>query len=106
MSETKHTPGPWGRFPEVNGGPTTIIACVAEGGVVSVGVVNLAGDARLIAAAPETAAERDRLREVNRELVEALRPLVAIVNGARVNRMKRDGYLVAARAAIRLAKGE
>ena len=28
--------------------------------------------ARLIAAAPETAAERDRLREVNRELIEAL----------------------------------
>lgn len=33
-------------------------------------------NARLIAAAPETAAERDRLREINQELIEALAGLI------------------------------
>jgi hypothetical protein len=43
-------------------------------------------DARIIAAAPD--------------LLDALRPLVAIVNGAKVHKLKRMGYLEAARAAI------
>lgn len=34
---------------------------------------NAEADAALIAAAPETAAERDRLREINAELLTALR---------------------------------
>jgi len=36
------------------------------------GAVNNEANARLIAAAPETAEERDRLKEINKELLEAL----------------------------------
>jgi hypothetical protein len=86
MSAPKHTPGPWtvgvaGRYGTDNA--NIIYSQGGEGSVATVyglpmntkledidsrygqGLAN----ARLIAAAPETAAERDRLREVNAELL-------------------------------------
>ena len=42
-------------------------------------------NARLIAAAPETAAERDRLREVNADLLEAAKDAEAVLMGIRDN---------------------
>ncbi len=38
-------------------------------------------NARLITAAPETAAERDRLKEINAELLESLKDCVACLGG-------------------------
>jgi hypothetical protein len=64
--------------------------------------------ARLIAAAPETAAERDRLREINAELLAALEQLtrsVIGVNGIPGKRVS-DVLLDDARAALAKAKGE
>lgn len=63
--------------------------------------------ARLIAAAPETAAERDRLREINAEMLEVLEALLEEADqmGGSVRRVTR--YEVdRARAAIRKARGE
>ena len=65
---TTHTPGPWqeGRSgnnrvygPDKQGSRSGLIAVVYKG----------RANARLIAAAPETAAERDRLKAINAELV-------------------------------------
>lgn len=83
MGETKHTPGPW--TVEDPLGPETL--WIVEAGKAThewrciamvcrdppIGAGEQQANARLIAAAPETAAERDRLRELNAELVEALR---------------------------------
>jgi hypothetical protein len=74
MSAPKHTPGPWFRdqYGHVHGWEPT------EYGQRSVLLIDnrhskaTSADKTLIAAAPETAAERDRLREVNAELVAAL----------------------------------
>lgn len=87
-TETKaqHTPGPWyTRFCRRAGGKSTWeirhdaghqwhVADVygISDGEKTYGHGFAEANARLIAAAPETAAERDRLREVNAELVAAL----------------------------------
>ena len=73
----KPTPRPW-RYQNRNGvaevhAPDGTTIFEDAGG--SVGHAN----ARLIAAAPETAAERDRLRESNAELVEALEEAVRVL---------------------------
>ena len=72
-----HTPGPW-QATRVNGGIT-----IGSKGERVAWLADIHGahkrqeaHARLIAAAPETAQERDRLRAVNAELVEALEILV------------------------------
>lgn len=75
---TKHTPGPWhaedfshmasrSTLPKIwsKDGPVAVI-CDRLGAVAA---ASIDADARLIAAAPETAAERDRLREA----LEAIR---------------------------------
>ncbi|CAL8974569.1 hypothetical protein RHODGE_RHODGE_03289 [Rhodoplanes serenus] len=92
MGKAKHTPGPW--TVEDPLGPEALwiveagkkphewrcIAMVCRDDLddhddldLPIGAGEQRANARLIAAAPETAAERDRLREVNAELVEALR---------------------------------
>lgn len=60
-------------------------------------------DARLIAAAPETAAERDSLKEINAELLAALTSLRDAFIGTSVE-VQADA-MRAARAAIAKAKG-
>jgi hypothetical protein len=98
MSAPKHTPGPWNLGnPGLRGSDAhmcevmTAYATKNEGATIgcydvicrtwspnyTASSVRLTreecfANARLIAAAPETAAERDRLREVNAELVAAL----------------------------------
>ncbi len=77
MSKPMHSPAPWRTHPTDD---TVILA--ADGSSVA-GVDGdydylgqaevMEANARLIAAAPETAAERDRLREVNAALLEALK---------------------------------
>lgn len=46
----------------------------------------------------------ERLQTINADLLAALRPLVAIVNGARVPKIKKEQYLDTARAAIAKAR--
>jgi hypothetical protein len=58
-------------------------------------------NARLIAAAPETAAERDRLRVENAELLEALKDVMERL----VDRHEADESAVKARAVIAKATG-
>ena len=74
--ETKHTPGPWHvEAPKPARFPTHRILTATDRYVAEVCIMahNPAqADARLIAAAPETAAERDRLLAENKALREAL----------------------------------
>lgn len=77
MSE--HTPGPWKceRLIDNDGNPyaTSYLAHIDIGPCMiwaPVGNAEQEANARLIAAAPETAAERDKLKEINKELLDAL----------------------------------
>jgi hypothetical protein len=85
MSESKPTPGPWSAF-VVEETMTVAVDIGPHPSGKRPNVVDWTGfdtcglpfdqqvaNARLIAAAPETAAERDRLKEVNAELLEVLR---------------------------------
>lgn len=89
---TKHTPGPWtlkesgdGKWIQIYGNgaePHQNIAEVRRDDFIS---VEEDGDeptynAALIAAAPETAAERDRLKEINAGLLGALKEIVIKLN--------------------------
>lgn len=65
----KHTPGPWKL--DVSDNPIYWIAIDTGRYSMEIERKYLA-DARLIAAAPETATERDQLKEVNSILLEAL----------------------------------
>ena len=71
---SKHTPGPWLIGTPPPNGEMTV--GTEQGLMVAVATTGLdmptGANARLIAAAPETAAERDRLKEINAELLEAL----------------------------------
>lgn len=98
----KHTPGPW-RVMKAN--PSLVL-----GGALGYLVANCQNgrksndedeaNARLIAAAPETASERDRLKEINAELLAALQKVLhhIPVNDADV--------MWAARSAIAKATGQ
>ncbi len=81
MTESKHTP--W-RAHRINGGIT-----INHKGERIAWIADIHGDHRtqdehaaLIAAAPETAAERDRLKSVNAELLKRLNELVDAIDGA------------------------
>lgn len=65
---SKHTPGPW--FVDAH---NNVLAegCLVAFPSVAAGLEKQEANARLIAAAPETAAERDRLKEINAELLAA-----------------------------------
>ena len=76
-----HTPGPWHivggsdgrqRIYHPDHGPLADLWSYSRMLPEEVGKANV----RLIAKAPETAAERDRLKEINAELVEALKGLI------------------------------
>jgi hypothetical protein len=121
-----HTPGPWRLTPwyddrgrtsrnkwqgiyepipgQALGSKSIVLGWGAKGEVEDVWVSMSEANARLIAAAPETAAERDRLRDVNEELLAALREIVCIgyldFGQACASRM-----FVCARAAIEKAEG-
>ena len=79
----KHTPGPWhlGEVRHANITPHGNDGIIRNDEHDPVAIVNFAGyskrtafaNAHLIAAAPETAAERDRLRELNSSLLAMLK---------------------------------
>ncbi len=78
---TQHTPGPWTTAKYHADTREGIQIWDSVEGYIIADVVddqhdNSAANAALIAAAPETAAERDRLRQVNEVILKALRDLV------------------------------
>lgn len=100
-TEPKHTPGPW-KSSHRGDGMIAVYAerdtkkpiCVFhdEGGEFPkyFNEKKAEANARLIAAAPETAAERDRLKEINAELLAALEKL-AIGENAGLHETEYDG---------------
>jgi len=74
--ETKHTPGKW----VANGSDTSLATWVEDADGKRICTMKQAADdwdlAQLIAQAPDLLAERDRLRQVNAELVAALDRLI------------------------------
>lgn len=97
---TKHTPGPWhaNRHRDLYYIYDEIGHCVAT-------QVD-AADAPLIAAAPETVAERDRLKESNAELLAALESLVYEYENSTLDADSWAERWAIAFAAIAKAKGE
>lgn len=98
--EAKHTPGPWTVAESFTPGYRKCPAiqanepksgemfelCVIFGEDDDAVATPMAqANARLIAAAPETAAERDRLREVNADMLAALKGLRPIIEAAESN---------------------
>ena len=75
-----HTPGPWSYLPPAKDENRYIGWSIFSSEIEPVAEVtinaNSEANARLIAAAPETAAERDRLRDINAELVAAFEDLI------------------------------
>tara|TARA_R100001530_G_scaffold135198_1_gene111827 strand:+ start:1801 stop:2127 length:327 start_codon:yes stop_codon:yes gene_type:complete len=76
MISNKHTPGPWKRnikpatkYNTIYAGRNTHITHLAVSGL---NPEEVEANCDLIAAAPETAAERDRLKAINAELLNAL----------------------------------
>lgn len=72
--QAKHTPGPWVQSTSYDGSEEHITAAEYEA-VASCVNSNRKANARLIAAAPETAAERDRLKALNADLLAALKAI-------------------------------
>jgi hypothetical protein len=81
-----HTPGPWNvvRDDSITGAidyivsyGSRVVAVLYEDARPASGLATIRADAELIARAPEMAAEIERLRDINAELIDALRPLVA-----------------------------
>lgn len=116
MSNNKHTPGTWAYdqgityFQKMGESLISYLVCDQHrrwvGAVFSedgIGLDEAIANARLIAAAPETAAERDHLREVNAELLAAINGLL---NYANLGAFVRADALKAARTAIAKAKAK
>lgn len=90
---TKHTLGEWegDRYvlitvpngENVSVEEITVKSKIGYHGFTTVAYVFGKANARLIAAAPETAAERDRLKEVNAELLEACKRALIYVNAGK-----------------------
>jgi hypothetical protein len=100
-----YTPGPWGV--ESDGSTVTMAGqCVIVGPAPDgAGRDEEKANARLIAAAPETAAERDSLREINAELLAALTALYNAAPCAKPANNELWEALKLTRAAIAKAKG-
>lgn len=89
QEKIRHTPGPW-RTENVKDDNVGIIALDIYSPSCTDGIIatiplhseftdlEAVANARLIAAAPETAAERDRLKEINKDLLAALKKLVHV----------------------------
>ena len=110
MSE--HTPGPWKVFTTKDGTKVIGIGELNGAGIADCGFGIWRGNskealanARLIAAAPETAAERDRLREVNAELLAELKDAVDLADNLYGHLTSEELNLIDAWPAI-IAKAE
>ena len=126
MTNAKHTPAPWitddfGDKSDIarhvmngNGNGATYICklpLVNSAGVRSDAYKSQEANARLIAAAPETAAERDKLKVINAELLATLERILYAHdnhgNGAAMGEaILCEHYAKMARASIAKAKGE
>lgn len=107
-TKARHTPGPWrigSTFDDASieiCDDAQMLAQVWSGEDADQRLAN----ARLIAAAPETAAERDRLKAINAELLAAMKALFehcAMIHntwGDGCNQKEADAAIKAARAAI------
>ena len=111
QTKQNHTPGPWilGDDPAYVGIPhtkagTQWIRCIGE--VNDVSDAEDEASARLIAAAPETAAERDRLKEVNAELLFLLERYVYLHEEDCVETDEASTLLTESLAAIAKATGK
>jgi hypothetical protein len=106
MSESKPTPGPWWYDAENNAVYDTASNVI----IVYEGQLQFKSDGPLIAAAPETAAERDRLKALNAELLEVLKRFrTKVYNAAIANGMDDEWATEAcslADAAIAKASGD
>ena len=111
--ETKHTPGPWIVRMTASGNPFIYedatgknIAGVA-GCRPGIDAEESQDNAALIAQAPDLLTERDRLRQVNAELLAALRLIVKSLTLAGAPELACQEYqLGIARAAIAKAQAE
>lgn len=102
-----HTPGPWTVNQRI-----IYAADAGRGYMPQIATINpkLGGsvadaNASLIAAAPETAAERDRLRAINAELLELAIAFERYLADDSRSERRRQACMSAARAAIAKAKG-
>ena len=106
---TKHTPGPW----RINGTNVfqenalgSVVMIASCGGSVALTYEECQANARLIVDAPETAAERDRLRGLNSYLLVALKGIKrTIKNGKRIEWFSYD-EVAELDAAIREAEAQ
>ena len=110
MSEAKHTLGPW-RLSYINGSKKRPVIVDEKTGARVTYVDDDCRHLALIASAPDMAAEVDRLRAVNADLLAALE---SYVNGdvtalkvfaGQQHSAKHVARLVAARAAMAKARG-
>lgn len=97
----KHTPGPW--FVDAHNNVLAEGCLVAFPSVAS-GLEKQEANAHLIAAAPETASERDRLKEINAELLNALEE-VFVIGDQLVSAVYGNEFVEKARAVRAKAKG-
>lgn len=114
---TPHTPGPWSFQKDYltvyssSTGKTQAIAKVLfslphNAASPCVPRDQAESNVHLIAAAPETAAERDRLKAINAELLEALEIIASQSSGIPGSTNRADCMAAIARAAIAKARGE
>lgn len=112
--ETKHTPGPWVVRMTASGNP--FIYDDATGKNIA-GVTGIRpgidaeesqANAALIAQAPDLLADRDRLRQINAQLVAALETIVCDADKfmAEYSIVVESECITLARAALTAAKGE
>ena len=94
MENTKHTPGPWKILTKDGAASVVIVDCdpnfghkIADCTTQMRTLAKQQANARLIAAAPETAAERDRLAAENKELRAAYHELCILHEPKGINRL-------------------
>ena len=126
MSDSEHTPGPWAVsgsiksvngddlyvgyvFPDVEGYRGDVCSVQSADHISGITRDEAAANASLIASAPNLLAERDRLREVNAELLAALEAFAAIHDNSPDNTPwgcgLTNGHFFRAKEAIAKAKG-
>ena len=104
--ENKATPGPWlvvGPSRDIEAKPYGLIAATRYLGNAPEKEAEHAANARLIAAAPETAEERDRLKEINKDLLALLQEGV---EGMVPGTGQRADWAERARAVLKKVMGE
>jgi hypothetical protein len=100
----KHTPGPW-ETSTLDGGEWQV--CGPGGGdtIAALYNGNEEANANLIAAAPDLLAERDRLKAINAELLEALQTIENYIDAPHFSTERKYRIRDLAHAAIAKAEG-